>query len=145
MELKKVNNNINVIVPKFITGMTFCGKKVRGERNFFYMLHLLKKKQKNVRPILVLQEALEKSSPVFNMVTKKVGGAKYQIPVALKEGKDVNLGIKWIMKEYKDNKRYQSLDQIIWLAYKGEGSVVKKREARNELGKTQRAFIKFLE
>ena len=137
-------DSLEKALPKLICNLSNSGKKQRSEKIVFDVLRSLKRKKVGHRPIKVFTGALKNTSPSFTMITKKVGGTKYQIPVSLKEGKDTMLGVKWLVSEYKENKRYKNLDDLLWESFQNEGSVVKRRELRNELGRKQRAFLKFL-
>ena len=63
------------------------GGRIRGENIFFEVLREIKKREKR-SPINVIVESIEKISPKVTVMSKKVGGSRYQIPIPIKENKD---------------------------------------------------------
>src|SRR4030067_187537 len=74
------------LVSKFISCMMFQGKKGGSETIFYKAMDILQKKtQKD--PVEVFVQALENTKPLVEVKSRRVGGATYQVPVAIRPGR----------------------------------------------------------
>ncbi len=122
------------------------GHKVRGEKVFFSLLRSIKK-QENQRPINVLLDSIDNISPKVMVISKKVGGSRYQIPVPIKENKEYGIGVSWLLNSVQSMKKGDLKNNIlneVYLAKRKEGEVIKKKNALHKVAVTNIAFLKFI-
>jgi len=81
--------------------------------------------------------------PCIDIKSVKRGGARYKIPVPLKEEKALSLSIKWIIDSAR-NKKGQSLGlilcKVLHEAFKNQGDSVKKQVLYKSLGFKNRSL-----
>lgn len=122
------------------------GGRIRGENIFFEVLREIKKREKR-SPINVIVESIEKISPKVTVMSKKVGGSRYQIPIPIKENKEYSIAISWLLDVIRKVKRGNLKTKIIKeieLAKKKEGEIIKKRNALHKIAISNIAFLKFI-
>lgn len=104
------------------------GHKVRGEKVFFKVLRDIKRNE-GVRPVEMLFESIDNISPKVSVISKKVGGSRYQIPVPIKENKEYGVGVSWLLNSVKSTRKGNISDNLLnelYLAKRKEGEVLKK-------------------
>ena len=70
----------SVQVQRLINKSMLNGKKHAAERMVYAALELAAKKVKSENPLEVLETALSNISPNYEVKSRRVGGANYQIP-----------------------------------------------------------------
>ena len=124
------------------------GKKSKSEKIFYEVLKALSLKNKKF-PFLIFFNALKNISPLIIVRTVKVRGRSYQIPIPLKESKQIVIGMKWLIKECsnvrltKENSFSNSLVQQIDLAYQKKGNILNKKNELHKIAKANRLFANY--
>ena len=146
----KIKKNINTkfIINKLINLLMINGKKYKSEKIVFNLLKLLKtNKVKN--PLLLLFKALKNISPLVLVRSIRVKGRSFQVPIPLNELKQLNIGIKWLVKKSKSEKILKNnplsyiLLQQINLALKKTGELITKKLELHKLAKANRLFANY--
>ena len=76
----------------------------------------------------------------------RIAGRTQQIPVPIKEPKQVGLAMKWLVQSARTiNKRSmaESLAQVLYDTYSGRGDAIKKRNELHKLVEANRAFAHY--
>ncbi len=132
-------------IEKFINQVMERGKKNTARKIVYGAFDLIKTESKK-EPLEVFQKAIENSSPLLQVRSRRVGGATYQVPVEVKPDKRVSLAMKWIIKAAKSKKgkpmRIKLAEELL-AAYKNEGSAIKKKEDMHRMAEANRAFAHF--
>ena len=132
-------------VEKFINQVMERGKKTIARKIVYGAFDLIKTQSKK-DPLEVFKKAIENSSPMVQVRSRRVGGATYQVPVEVKPKKQVSLAMKWILAaaESKKGKPMKiKLAEELLAASKNEGSAVKKKEDMHRMAEANRAFAHF--
>ena len=128
----------SVLVSRFVNRMNFDGKKTVGERILYEAMDILAEKTKE-NSLDVLTKAINNVRPLVEVKARRVGGANYQIPIEVKETRSTTLAMRWILAAA----RAEQLAEELLLAYKKEGSAIKKREDTHRMAEANRAFAHF--
>ena len=135
----------NAMVEKFINQVMERGKKTIA-RKIVYGAFALVAAESKKDPLEVFEKAIENSSPLLQVRSRRVGGATYQVPIEVKPKKRMSLGMKWILRAAKSKKgkpmRVKLAEELL-AAYKNEGSAVKKKEDMHRMAEANRAFAHF--
>ncbi|MEK7542585.1 MAG: 30S ribosomal protein S7 [Patescibacteria group bacterium] len=135
----------DAIVEKFINQVMERGKKTVARKIVYGAFDLVKTQSKK-DPLEVFQKAIENSSPLLQVRSRRVGGATYQVPIEVKPDKRVSLAMKWIIRAAKSKKgkpmRIKLAEELL-AAYKNEGAAVKKKEDMHRMAEANRAFAHF--
>lgn len=134
------------MVAKFINFVMLDGKKSIAEKNVYGALDDAAQKL-NIKPIEVLENAVENVKPKLEVRSRRVGGANYQVPTPVPEGRQLALAFRWIIAAAKNgrgsSKFAESLSRELIAATKKEGSAYKKMEEVHKMAEANRAFAHF--
>jgi len=132
-------------VTKFINKLMRDGKKGKAEKICYQCFGIIEKRTKK-NPLEVFLTALENVKPVFEVRSRRVGGATYQIPTEVRPERREALAIRWIVqfaREKKGKPMKERLAEEIILASRGEGLAVKKKEDTHKMAEANRAFAHY--
>jgi len=130
---------------KMVNLLMLSGKKVKAERILSESLNLIKKEH-NKDPNEVFIKAIEYTCPSFEMRSIRIAGRTQQIPVPIKESKQVGLAMKWLVQSARTinkNSMAESLAQVLYDTYNGRGEAIKKRNELHKLVEANRAFAHY--
>jgi small subunit ribosomal protein S7 len=89
---------------------------------------------------------MQNISPSVEIRGKRVGGANYQVPVAVRSERSLTLGSRWLIaaaKARKGKKMAEKLADEIVNAYNNEGAAIKKKQDTYRMAEANRAFAHF--
>ena len=135
----------NVVVAKFINILMVSGKKSVAEKVVYEALEKAAEK-KQLQPVEVLEEALEKVRPAVEVKSRRVGGATYQVPVEVRPGRATTLALRWLVdfsRQRRENTMTERLMNEILDASNGLGAAVKRREDMHRMAESNKAFAHY--
>jgi len=136
----------SVVVTKLINYIMVDGKKSVAE-SIVYDALARAGKELETEPVKVLEEALNNTSPVLEVRSRRVGGATYQVPREVRPERRMQLSLRWLVAASRGHKKRHSMAEAlaeeIVLAAKGEGDAVKKKENMHRMAEANRAFAHF--
>lgn len=135
----------SIAAGRFIHYLMTQGKKSVAERVFYAALERVKK-DANTEPLPVFEKAIENASPLMEVVSKRVGGANYQVPREVRPERKFFLACKWIIgaaRAQKGKPMAQKLASEIIAASKSEGAAIKKKQNVHRMAEANRAFAHF--
>ena len=135
----------NVAVGRFINYLMQDGKKSTAERIMYDTFDIIQKEAK-AEPVKVLEQALENAAPAVEVVSKRVGGANYQVPREVRLDRKFVLASRWIIQAARGKKgkpMASKLAEEILAAAKNEGLAIKKKQDTHRMAEANRAFAHF--
>jgi len=94
----------------------------------------------------VLDEALANIKPSLEVRSRRVGGASYQVPVAVDENRQEALALRWLVKVVR-SKKGKNITELLAAelinACKGEGDAVRMKEETERMAEANKAFAHF--
>ena len=136
----------DLIVAKFINNLMKKGKKSLAEKIFYQSIEKIKKQGKVDDGIELFKKALENVAPVLEVKSKRIGGATYQVPIEISEGRRMALAMRWIIGYSKSRKGQTMADRLaaeLLAAANNDGSAVKKKEDTHRMAEANKAFSHF--
>ena len=136
----------DLIVAKFINNLMKQGKKSLAEKIFYQSIEKIKKQGKVDDGIELFKKALENVAPVLEVKSKRIGGATYQVPIEISEGRRMALAMRWIIGYSKSRKGQTMADRLaaeLMAAANNDGSAVKKKEDTHRMAEANKAFSHF--
>ena len=136
----------DLIVAKFINNLMKQGKKSLAEKIFYQSIEKIKKQGKVADGIELFKKALENVAPVLEVKSKRIGGATYQVPIEISEGRRMALAMRWIIGYSKSRKGQTMADRLaaeLLAAANNDGSAVKKKEDTHRMAEANKAFSHF--
>jgi len=134
------------IVEKFINMVMLQGKKSIAEKMVYGALDIIKKQLNEPDVLKIFNKALDNARPRLEVKPRRVGGATYQIPIEVRQERGTSIALRWIRdfaKSKKGKSMKEKLAEEILAAYKGEGSVIKKRDDTHKMAEANKAFAHF--
>ncbi len=135
----------NVAVGRFINYLMKDGKKSTAERIMYDAFDIIQKEAKT-EPVKVLEQALENVAPAVEVVSKRVGGANYQVPREVRLDRKFVLASRWIIQIARGKKgkpMASKLAEELLSAAKNEGLAIKKKQDTHRMAEANRAFAHF--
>ena len=135
----------NIAVARFINYLMEKGKKFLAEKLLYKTFNNIKKETKQ-EPLQVFEKAIENASPLLEVVSKRIGGANYQVPREVRPERRFFLACHWIIDAARSSKgkpMAEKLAQEIIAASKNEGAAIKKKQNIHKIAEANRAFAHF--
>ncbi len=136
----------SILVQRLINKSMLDGKKLLAERQVYSALEVAAKKLKSEDPLEVFEKALGNVSPNFEVKSRRVGGANYQIPFPIQGHRQLHFAFSWLVQSARDRKGMpyeQRLAAEIVDAYSETGAAFKKKEDTHKMAEANRAFAHF--
>ena len=130
---------------RFINFVMKDGKKSTAERVVYNAFEKVKADTKE-DPTVVFERALENASPLLEVVSKRVGGANYQVPMEVRPERKFVLACRWIIgaaRSKKGKPMATKLAEELIAAAKNEGAAIKKKQDMHRMAEANRAFAHF--
>ncbi len=136
----------SILVQRLINKTMLSGKKYLAERAVYEALEIAAKKLDSENPLEVFEKALKNILPDFEVKSRRVGGANYQIPFPIQGHRQLHFAFSWLVQAARSRKGqpYASrLAQEIVDAYNNTGGAFKKKEDTHRMAEANRAFAHF--
>jgi len=135
----------DVVLSKFINCLMKKGKKSIAEKIVYGAFDIIEEKTKQP-PLEVFKTAINNVRPQLKVVSRRVGGSNYQIPMEVSEKNGQALAFRWIIT-YARARNEKSMDEKLAAeliaASKNEGASIKKREDTHKMAEANKAFAHF--
>ena len=136
----------SVMVQRLINKTMLNGKKFVAERAVYNALEVAAKKLNSENPLEVFEKALRNVSPNFEVKSRRVGGANYQIPFQIQGHRQLHYAFSWLVQSSRGRKGGSFSDRLaleIIDAYNETGGAFKKKEDTHKMAEANRAFAHF--
>lgn len=135
----------NVLLTRFMNVVMQHGKKAVAEKIVYGALSLIE--EEGMDAIDVFTKALENVKPQFEVKSRRVGGATYQVPVEVREERRIALALRWIVlyssKRSGGSTMREKMAAELKDAYHRRGQAVKKREDTHKMADANKAFAHY--
>jgi small subunit ribosomal protein S7 len=135
----------NLLVARFINNLLKQGKKSIAEGIFYKALDAVGEKT-NEDPLKIFKKAVDNVSPHLEVKSRRVGGATYQVPVEVRDGRRIALSIRWIIQNAKARSGRSMVEKLtgeIVDAYNNAGGSIKKKEDVHRMAEANKAFAHY--
>lgn len=136
----------SVMVQHLINKSMLDGKKQIAERAVYTALEIAAKKLNSENPLDVFEKAIKNISPSFEVKSRRVGGANYQIPFPIQGHRQLHFAFSWLVQSARTRKGLSyshRLAQEIIDACSETGGAYKKKEDTHRMAEANRAFAHF--
>ncbi len=135
----------SVLVARFINSIMKEGKKALAEKIVYTALQNLEKKHR-VEPFEAFGGAINNVKPYIEVNSVRVGGANYQVPSVVSEGRGMALAIRWIIMAAKKRPELSMIDKLtqeLFEAFNRRGMAIKKKDDTHKMAEANKAFAHF--
>ena len=132
------------IVSRMINVVMSRGKKSIARDMVYGSIKRLNEDEKEA--LRIFEQAVKNVMPQQEVVSKRVGGATYQVPMPLKHDRSEALAVKWIVEAAKSKKgrtMTERLYEVLKDSSQGVGDAIKKRDDVHRMAEANRAFAHF--
>ena len=136
----------SVLVQKLINKSMLDGKKTLAQRMVYEALEKAAKNVKADKPAEVFEKALFNISPSFEVKSRRVGGANFQIPFPIQGHRQMHFAYVWLIEAARARSGMSFADALsaeITDAYKETGAAFKKKEDTHRMAEANRAYAHF--
>jgi small subunit ribosomal protein S7 len=135
----------DILVGRFVNNVLRRGKKSLAERVVYSALDNIAEKTKE-DPLKVFHKAIENTSPLLEVRSRRVGGATYQVPVEVREKRRIALSIRWLINNAKGRSGRSMAEKLtaeLLDAYSNQGGAIKKKEEVHRMAEANKAFAHY--
>jgi len=135
----------SLILSKFVNFMMYDGKKAAAEKIIYDSLDKIKEKTKS-DPMKIFNDAINNIKPNLEVVSRRVGGATYQVPVEVRAKRAHTLALRWLLEATRKRKNKTMCDKLfneLMDASQKKGSAIKKREDTHKMAESNKAFAHY--
>ena len=133
------------LVARLIAYLMLDGKKSVAEGIVYGAFDIIKDKISE-EPVTVFKQALDHIRPSYEVKSRRVGGASYQVPVEVRPGRRTALALRWLISfSRKRNERtmHQRLAAELIEAFEERGGSVKKKDDTHRMAEANKAFAHY--
>jgi len=135
----------SVLLAQFINHLMKGGKKSIAQKIIYRTFDLIKEKTKK-EPLDIFDLAVKNASPLVEVRSRRIGGARYQVPREVRGERKIALSFRWLIQAAaggKGKSMSEKLAEEFILASKNEGTAVKKKEETHKIADANKAFAHF--
>ena len=132
-------------VTKFVNSLMVDGKK-NIAFNIFYDSIAIVSEKTSEDGLEIWKKAVANITPAVEVKSRRVGGATFQIPMEVRPGRKMALGMKWLItfaRKRNGKTMGQKLADEFMAASKEEGAAYKKKEDTHRMAEANKAFSHF--
>ena len=136
----------SALIQRLINKSMLDGKKLVAERAVYAAVEGAAKKLQSENPVEVFEKALKNISPNFEVKSRRVGGANYQIPFPISGHRQLHFAFSWLVQSARARSGMpyaKRLELEIVDAYNEAGAAFKKKEDTHRMAEANRAFAHF--
>ncbi len=133
------------LVTQLVNKVLLDGKRSTAERIVYGALEGVREKTGN-DPVITLRRAVDNVKPTLEVRSRRVGGATYQVPVEVRQGRSGTLALRWMItysRQRREKTMTERLMNEILDASNGLGASVKKREDTHKMAEANKAFAHY--
>ena len=133
------------MITRFVNNLMRDGKK-NVARKIVYQAFEIIEERTGETGLDIFRSALQNSTPVLEVKSRRVGGATYQVPVEVRPERGTALGMRWLIKAARsrnDKSMSLRLSRELIDASKNEGGAVKKKDETHRMADANKAFAHF--
>jgi small subunit ribosomal protein S7 len=136
----------SLLLSKFINCLMYDGKKATAQRVVYGAFKIIEQRVKDQKPIDVFENALNNVKPAIEVRSRRVGGANYQVPMAVGRKRQQSLAIRWVLEASRSKSgkpMHERLAEELMAASRKEGAAMTTRENVHKMADANKAFAHF--
>ena len=134
-------------LSRFINCMMESGKKAVAQRVVYDAMEEIEKRTKGSPTALeVFKKAVDNVKPDVEVRSRRVGGANYQVPMAVNRKRQQSLAYRWLLEAVRSEKGKPTalkLAKELMDAAQNQGKAVTTRENTHKMADANKAFAHF--
>jgi small subunit ribosomal protein S7 len=135
----------SILLTRLMNVIMLDGKKSVAEKIVYGAFDIIKSRVKE-DPLAVFETAMDNCKPNFEVKSRRVGGATYQVPIEVRDERRIALALRWIVsysRKRPGKTMHDKLANELLDAYNRRGSAWKKREDTHRMAEANKAFAHY--
>jgi small subunit ribosomal protein S7 len=135
----------SVLVTQLINKVMLHGKRSLAERIVYDAFDHMQQRT-GADPVQTFRRALDNVKPLLEVKSRRVGGATYQVPIEVRQGRNTTLALRWITQYARQRREHtmaQRLAGELLDASNNAGAAVKRREDTHKMAESNKAFAHY--
>ena len=135
----------SVLVAQLINKIMVDGKRSTAESIVYDAFDRVQERTGS-DPVQTFKKAIDNCKPVLEVKSRRVGGATYQVPIEVRQGRGTTLALRWLAT-YSTQRREHSMSERlaneILDASNNGGATVKRKEDTHKMAEANKAFAHY--
>jgi small subunit ribosomal protein S7 len=97
-------------------------------------------------PVATYKKALDNIKPQLEVKSRRVGGATYQVPIEVRQGRGTTLALRWVSQYSRGRREHTMAERLaneLLDASNNIGASVKRREDTHKMAEANKAFAHY--
>ena len=133
------------LVTQLINKVMLDGKRSHAEGIVYDAFEQVQAKT-GADPVQTFKKALDNVKPALEVKSRRVGGATYQVPIEVRQGRGTTLALRWLVMFSRQRREPTMADRLaneILDASNNTGASVKRREDTHKMADANKAFAHY--
>ena len=135
----------STLVTQLINKVMLDGKRSTSERIVYDAFELMRQRT-GADPVQTFKKALDNVKPALEVKSRRVGGATYQVPIEVRQGRGTTLALRWITTYSRARREHTMAERLaneLLDASNNTGAAVKRREDTHKMAEANKAFAHY--
>ncbi|MBA2578054.1 MAG: 30S ribosomal protein S7 [Euzebyaceae bacterium] len=135
----------SVLVSQLINKIMLHGKRSVAESIVYDAFDLMRERS-GADPVQTFKKALDNVKPALEVKSRRVGGATYQVPIEVRQGRGMTLALRWLTMYARNRREHEMSARLaneLLDASNNVGATVKRREDTHKMAEANKAFAHY--
>ncbi|HUH07608.1 MAG TPA: 30S ribosomal protein S7 [Egibacteraceae bacterium] len=135
----------STLVTQLINKIMLGGKRSVAEGIVYDALELMQQRT-GADPVQTFKKALDNVKPTLEVKSRRVGGATYQVPIEVRQGRGTTLALRWLTTYSRARREHTMAERLageLLDASNNAGAAVKRREDTHKMAEANKAFAHY--
>jgi small subunit ribosomal protein S7 len=133
------------LVTQMINKVMVDGKRSLAERVVYDAFEIMRQRT-GADPVQTFKRAVDNVKPALEVKSRRVGGATYQVPIEVRQGRGTTLALRWITSYARNRREHTMAERLageLLDANNNVGAAVKRREDTIKMAEANKAFAHY--
>jgi small subunit ribosomal protein S7 len=135
----------STLVTQLIVRVMLDGKRSVAERIVYDAFDQIQERT-GADPVQTFKKAMDNVKPQLEVKSRRVGGATYQVPIEVRQGRGTTLALRWITEYARGRREHTMAERMageLMDASNNTGAAVKRREDTHKMAEANKAFAHY--
>jgi small subunit ribosomal protein S7 len=133
------------LVTQLVNKIMLDGKRSLAEHIVYGAFETMRQRT-GADPVQTFKRALDNVKPALEVKSRRVGGATYQVPIEVRQGRGTTLALRWITAYARGRREHTMAERLageLMDASNNVGAAVKRREDTIKMAEANKAFAHY--
>jgi small subunit ribosomal protein S7 len=133
------------LVTQLVSTIMLNGKRSTAEKIVYDAFEMMRQRN-GADPVATYKKALDNIKPQLEVKSRRVGGATYQVPIEVRQGRGTTLALRWVSQYSRGRREHTMAERLaneLLDASNNIGASVKRREDTHKMAEANKAFAHY--